>query len=352
MTLPTVDITVKDVLEGYIIEDISEKYVNNIKDPIQYLLSYNIEEVSQTHFIRKTPIDNATFGRIDDYGKAPESSKAHYRDRTYLTQDLDLSNSEELSFVISRDDFHLYGLSYDLFSMSASGNELAIASAIAAIRPELVNLVIEAQRKDRSEMSVILDELGNSSNPFVLPYNQQIIAASRADGIWNFSNKSSAAFDQAEYDADINAGYKQLSIKGAETGPQTPIIGLAGSAVSAMMKIHMPNKVSDITKLSIADLADMPRMVGTYTTSHTSDWITVSDYALQAKTFRTLIHSSYITKTPVSLTGTGQDEITLKGWKIEIIVDRINGQIVFKIERRREFAIESPEGWYKGVVGH
>lgn len=339
------DITVKQALEGFIIEDMSER-VNKLEDPIDLLMNYNIEEVNVDTIVRVESYDNSDFEKLDAYGTLPSGAVAHFADRNYRKQVLTIPKSEEKVFKIARDDFQKYKIDFGMLDLGGdSASEIALG-LYNNLKKEINTLVTDAYAYERGKIHTVLDELGNSSDPFVCPFNEQIIATSRSNGIWNFSNKGTAALGTNSFASCYDSFAKNVDIKGQETGQHVPRVLLVTGSTSLAEELLNPDQIKDITLRSLADKGGaVPKMVGTYRpadSSESNDWVCLSNYPFEKKTFRRIVSGQY--------KSVNAEGITLQGWKIDIYEDKPKNQIVISIQGRSQFAIESPVGFYKGVV--
>ncbi|NCB23011.1 MAG: hypothetical protein EOM56_09275 [Deltaproteobacteria bacterium] len=67
-------LTVKQALEGFIIEDLHDR-VNQVTDPIDLIANYNIEEVNVDTFVRVETHDSANFEQCPPAGEVFHTSK-------------------------------------------------------------------------------------------------------------------------------------------------------------------------------------------------------------------------------------------------------------------------------------
>lgn len=339
------DITVKQALEGFIIEDMHDQ-VEVIEDAIDILANFNVEEHEFDTITRVETHDNASFESPDNYGVVPEAAVANYADRQIRKQVLTLPRYILKRFIIPESEFLKYKINYDMLEATGEDAIQVAVGAYNSLSREIKKLIGDAIQEVRDDVHTALSELGSSSDTFCLPFNEQIIADSRSNGIWNFDNKGTAALSETELGVAHNSYGFAVDIKGRETGKHTGKMLLVASDTTTAEQLFNPDLVKDVTLRSIVDGGDksIPKMVGKYSAGpgETNDWILISDYVFKKRTIRRIISPQYRS---VSAGG-----VELRGWLIDIFADRVNNRIVIEIKGRSKFAIESPVGFFKAIV--
>lgn len=338
-------LTVKQALEGFIIEDLHDR-VEQVTDPIDMIANYNIEERTEDTFVRVETHDSATFEQLDAYGVLPSSAIAYVKDRVIREQVLTIPGSYEKQIRITREEFSKYGIDFGMLEISGNTASPVALGLYNNLKREVVKLVTDVMQEERDRVNKFLDEIGASSDGFVCPFNEQLAAASRTNGIWNFNNKGTAALSGTEFKVVYNAFGKQVDIKGHDVGQLVPRILLHASDSGLAEEILKPDTSKDITLRSLADLGgDIPKMAGQYkpaSSSESNDWICFASYPFVQKTIRRLVSKQY---SSVSIDG-----VTIKGWKVDIYEDKPNNRIIVSVQGKSQLVCDSPVGIYKAIV--
>ena len=341
--------TVKEFLEGSMVVDIS-RGVRQINDAVDYLSNFNRQVTESTKIDRIFGADGNSIEIVDEYSNPAAASEADEVDRDYSEENLTMTRHGEITLRIGEESFHKYpGLDYAALSlpMPAAGSDKynIMMGMYWSLADEVARLVRKAKQYERNQVSTVLNELGVSSDPFVLPFGKQLVADSRTD-FWNFDNKGTTALDATEFKKCLNIFAKQVDIEGNEIGEQGGValllhaydVGLANELMFPSGAVNNLNRTpNDILNPSNV------KMTGTYKTTDLNDWIAFSRRFIEEGFFRRITQKYYTYADKAN-------QIIADGFKLAVIVDELNNAIKIKLKMKSQIAIESPEGIFKAIV--
>lgn len=269
-------VTLKAVFEGLITQDLSA-HVNEIKDAVDALSNQKIMTVSVANVNRYHRADANAITTLDAVGTVNASAIASYASGTFTDDTYDIGRPMVKTLYIGRDKYHVFGITPDMLDQPASRFSNVLPSITVRLNEEIIKFYKDFKQYRRNQVSTMLDELGASSDPALLPKGLQLVADSRV-GFWNWDNKMVAALSEAEFKLAINAVAKQTDIDGLEVGSQAPLFLFHASNLTLANEILMPNEVVNAMYKSAGDFkAGMQgfKMAGTYKTVDGNDWVAI-----------------------------------------------------------------------------
>ncbi len=343
--------TVKEFLEGSAVVDIS-RGIRTINDAVDYLSNYNRQVTDKTKIDRIFGADGNSIEIVDEYSNPAAASEADEFDREYTEENLTMTRHGEITLRIGEESFYKYqGLNFGALSMPmpAQGSDKfkIIQGMYFSLADEVARLIRKAKQYERNQISTFLDELGVSSDPFVLPFGKQLVADSRTD-FWNFDNKGTTALDTTEFKKLLNIFAKQVDIEGHEIGDQGGVAMLLHAYDVALCNDLMfpANSVNTLNRTPNDILNPTnAKMTGTYKTADTTDWVAFSRRFIEEGFLRRITHQYY---TYADKAG----QIIADGFKLSIFPLEDENCIKIKLKMKSQIAVETPEGIFKAIVAN
>lgn len=333
-----INATVKEILEGIATTKVEET-VMTLNDAIDVLNNANRVTLKpgEKHYVRYYDADGNVLSETDKYGVAPSASNSAVEDRTYYEEKIEMPNVEEISVTIGINSFGQYGIDSvtDFLKSPNSYSEAQINGMGFSINKEVEILLQKVREAERKEVSVFLDELGASSDPFVLPFGEQLVASSGRTK-WNWSNKGTAAMSSDELDAALNAMSLQKNINGHLVGGNPIQLLFHARNITGANKLLMPDQVVNSAYKSIADINQMNglpnsfKMAGSYETTDLNDWIIIA----QKNFIKRVSRSSY------------------ENYKVSIFPLLDKNQVKICVNKSSILVCDSPIGIWKAIVAN
>ena len=327
---------IKEVLSGILTTKVQES-IFTFGDAIDQLNNENrvVLPEGATAYVRYYDVDGNVLSLTDKYGVAPSASNTAVEDRTYTSEKIDMPNVEEISITIGLNSFGAYGIRQvtDFLKPANTMSGGDINAVAFSLNNEVAKLVDKVREAERAEVSVFLDEIGASSDPFVVPFGEQL-SASSGRVIWNWVNKTTTALSEPQFETDLNLIALQKNTAGYLIGGN-PIHFLFHAKNSVLAKkLLNPDEVVNSNYRSIASVdlgSGVPndvRMSGIYQTTDLNDYIIIC-------------HNHSIKR--VSLFG-------YENYKVEIFPLLDKNQIKIAVKKCSVIACDSPVGIHKGIV--
>ena len=321
-------VTLKQVFEGLITQDLSA-VMNEIKDAVDALSNQNIMITEVANINRYHRADANAITTLDAAGTVNASSIASYASGTFTDDTYDLGRPMVKTLYIGRDKYHVFGITPEMLDQPASRFTGVLPALTMRLNEEIVKYYKDFKQYRRNQVSTMLDELGASSDPALLPKGLQLVADSRV-GFWQFDNKFTSALSEAEFELAIDAVAKQTDVDGLEVGAQAPLY-LFSPSLTLANKILKPNEVINAMYKSAADFKNGlngVKFAGTYKTTDTNDWVAI----FENHQIKRVIMKGY------------------ENFQVRMFHDVENDRIAIEMSDWSKMAADSPVGIIKGIV--